>query len=116
MTQEEPILSRIHSALILALACTALATVPASGQQLIDDWVIRASATPDALLSGATAVFRNPGMLTVAGRGEGVLMDLRGPGTSGVTGMGLAAAYRLDARTTIGAGFQHIGVDDIERT
>jgi hypothetical protein len=115
MTQEKPIRSRIQPALAVALACTVLAA-PARGQQLIDEWVVRTSATPDALLSGATAVFRNPGMLTVAGRGEGVLMDLRGPGTSGVTGMGVAGAYRLDARTTIGAGFQHVGIDDIERT
>jgi hypothetical protein len=45
-----------------------------------------------------------------------MLMDLRGPGTSGVTGMGIAAAWRLDPRTTVAAGFQHVGVDGIERT
>ncbi len=83
---------------------------------MIDAWLVRTAATPDALVGGATAVFRNAAMLSPAGRAEAVVMDLRGPAISGVNGVALAGAYRLDGRTTVAAGFQHIGIDGIEGT
>ena len=82
----------------------------------MDDWLVRSTAAPDALIRGATAVFRNPAALAPVQRAEATLMDVRGPGISGISGMAAAASYRLDARTSIGIGYQHIGVDGVELT
>jgi hypothetical protein len=84
--------------------------------QLMDDWLVRTSASPDALSRGATAVFRNPALLSPEGRGEALLMEMRGPDISGISGIAGAASYRLDSKTSIGIGYQHIGVDGVELT
>jgi hypothetical protein len=77
---------------------------------------VRATATPDALIQGATAVFRNPAMLAPRARGDVSLLDVRGPEVTGISGMAVAASYRLDARTAAGIGYQHVGVGGIHQT
>lgn len=89
---------------------------PLEAQQLMDDWLVRATATPDALMQGATAVFRNPAMIAPRQRGDVLLLDVRGPEISGITGVALAGSYRLDPRTSAALGYQHVGVDGIQQT
>ena len=78
---------------------------------------MRSGPGADALAAGAMAVFWNPGAIGLpAGRGEAMVLDVRGPPATSLDGFGLAAAIRLDARTALGAGYQHVGIEDIEQT
>jgi hypothetical protein len=51
-----------------------------------------------------------------AGRGSVLLVELLAPEATGVDVLALSAGWRLEQRTTLAAGFQHLGVDGIERT
>ena len=78
---------------------------------------MRTSAGPDALQRGVEAVYWNPaGIHTRTYRGEALIADQRTPEAIGVGGFGAALAWRLDARTTIGAGYQRVSIDDIGET
>lgn len=101
---------------ILTAIIACIAAAPVRAQLLLDDWLVRTSATPDALIGGATAVVRNPAMLAPAGRGEAHVVDVRGPDVTGITGFALAGSYRLDNRTSVGAAYQHVGVNGVEQT
>jgi hypothetical protein len=96
--------------------CVLLAAQPASGQRLLEEWRVRSTAGPDALVPGGAAVFWNPAQVVVAGRGEVVVLDLRAPRITGIRGLAAAAAVALDERTTLALGYEHIGVDGVERT
>jgi hypothetical protein len=88
----------------------------AAAQRLLD-LNPRTSTGAESLAEGAPAVFWNPaGIGVLVGRGEASVIDVRGPESTGLGGLAIAAALRLDARTTAGLGFQHAGIDGIERT
>ncbi len=88
-----------------------------SAQRIFDEWPVRTSAGPDVLLRGVEAVYWNPAAITThTYRGEAFLADQRTPDIIGVGGLAAAGAWRLDARTTIAAGYQHFGIDDIGET
>jgi hypothetical protein len=98
---------------ILCFLCVAQ---PVSAQRLFD-LQVRATAAPDALTPGTTAVFWNPAATVLfGGRGEALIVDVRGASPTGLDGVALAGAYHLDPRTTIAAGYQHAGIDDIRQT
>jgi len=101
----------LFSALALAGAAG-----PAAAQRLLD-LPMRAGAGADALAAGAIAVFWNPGSLGIpAGRGEALAIDVRGPSSTSLDGIGLAAVVRLDPQTAVAAGVQRVSVDEIEAT
>ena len=102
--------------LLVVLWLAALADT-AAGQRMFDEWPVRTHAGPDALSRGAEAVFWNPAAIPVrAHRGEVMVADQRTPDAVGVGGFAAAAAWRLDAATTVAAGYQHMGIDDIGET
>jgi hypothetical protein len=88
----------------------------AAAQRLLDEWRVRTTPGAEALAAGATAVFWNPAQVLVAGRGEAVVADLRAPGITGVDGLVIAVAGELDGRTTLGLGYEYIGISGLERT
>jgi hypothetical protein len=103
--------------LLLAVSGFLVLGAPASAQRVFDEWPVRTSAGPDAVSRGVEAVFWNPAAInTRTYRGEAFIADQRTPEEIGVGGFAVAGAWRLDARTTIGAGYQHVGLDDIGET
>ena len=103
--------------LFLIGLCGVTLTGTAAGQRVFDDWPVRTGAGPDALLRGVEAVYWNPAAIgTHSHRWEGFIADQRTPDVIGVGGFAVAGAWRLDARTTIAAGYQHFGIDDIGET
>ena len=101
----------------LCFACVIWLTNPATAQRVFDEWPVRTSAGPDALQRGVEAVYWNPAAIyTRTFRGEAMITDQRTPDAIGVGGFGAALAWRLDARTTIAAGYQRVSIDDIGET
>ena len=95
----------------------ALLARPVAGQRLVDDWLVRTGAGPGALQVGATAAFWNPaGVAEQRGRGSLVLLELLAPEATGVDVLALSGGWRLDDRTTLAAGYQHLGIDGIDYT
>jgi hypothetical protein len=93
-----------------------LLAMPAQAQRVLE-LPMRGGAGADALATGALAVFWNPGSLGVpAGRGEALIMEVRGPSATGLDGFGLAGVTRLDERTALAFGYQRAGLEDIEQT
>jgi hypothetical protein len=99
-----------------ALAGQFAAAEPVSAQRLLDEWRVRTTAGADALARGATAVFLNPAQVVTTGRGEATVADLRAPGLTGVDGLAAAVAVRLDGRTTLAVGYEHVDVTGLEGT
>ena len=78
---------------------------------------MRTSAGPDVLYRGVEAVYWNPAAIyTRTFRGEAMITDQRTPEAIGVGGFSAALAWKLDARTTIAAGYQRVSIDDIGET
>jgi hypothetical protein len=103
--------------IFLALCCLLVSAGSAAAQRTLDEWPVRGSAGPDAVGRGVEAVFWNPAAITTrAYRGEAFVADQRTPDEIGVRGFAVAGAWRLDARTTVGAAYQHLGIDDIGET
>jgi hypothetical protein len=104
--------------LMLAAAglCLPVLPAPVAAQRLLDEWQVRTAPGAEALARGAAAVFWNPAQIVVAGRGEALLADLRAPGITGIDGMAAAVALSLDGRTTLGMGYEYMGVDGLEGT
>lgn len=100
----------------LAVVLVLTTAAPARAQRLLEEWRLRPTAGPEALATGASAVFWNPARVAVAGRGEATVMDLRAPGITGVDGLAAAVAYALDDRTVLGLGYEFMGVTGIQRT
>lgn len=106
----------INLSLGLVAVFAASIASPLRAQRILD-LPMRAGPGADALAAGPLAVFWNPGSLGLpAGRGEALVMDVRGPASTGLDGVGLAGIVRLDPRTVVGFGFQHVGIGDIEET
>lgn len=104
----------VRGCLVLLLMVAATSTAHA---QRFLDWPLRTTAEPEAATRGAEAVFWNPaGISTGATRAEFIVADQRTPDIIGIGGFAGAGAWRLDARTTLAAGFQHIAIDDIGET
>lgn len=95
-----------------------LAVQPAFAQRLLEEWRVRTSAGPEALVTGATAVFWNPAMVRVErGRAEVSVLDLRAPRITGIDGVAAAGAVVVnEGRTTFGAGYEHVRVSGVEQT
>jgi hypothetical protein len=104
---------------VTAAAATALlcaAPAGARAQRLLE-LNPRTNADAEALAHGALAVFWNPaGAALLEGRAEASVIDVRGPESTGLNGLAIAAALRVDPRTVVALGFEHAGIDGIERT
>ena len=100
-----------------ALALLAVTATPAFGQILFD-WPVRASATPDALVQGAPALLWNPAGFAEARRErrEVWVVHVDGPDASGVQGLAGAAVFDVRWLGRIGVAYQHLGIPDIART
>lgn len=91
--------------------------VSSASAQRILDWPVRSSASPEAVVRGAAAAFWNSAAVAPgSGRGEAMVTDQHAPQAVGINGFAAAAAWRLDVRTTIAAGYQHVSIDDIGET
>jgi len=82
------------------------------------DWPIRAVPQPEAVLTGAGAVFWNPGSLVgeVGTVPEAWLAHVDGPAATGVRGVAMAGVMELPMGFRGGLGYWHLGVEDIPRT
>jgi hypothetical protein len=82
------------------------------------DWPLRSAPQPEAVLTGAGAVFWNPGSL-VAGVGTGRevwIIHVDGPDATGIRGVGLSGVTDIPMGLRVGVGYWHLGVDGIPRT
>jgi hypothetical protein len=107
-----------HKPIAVLAAVLLLPAAPQdlSAQRLLDEWRVRLTAGPEALAGGAAAVFWNPAQVTAASRGEATVADLRAPGITGVDGLAASLAWVLDGRTTLGIGYEYMGVGGMEGT
>jgi hypothetical protein len=89
-----------------------------AGGQLLFDWPIRATPQPEAILTGAGAVFWNPGGLAQGvGTGNEVwITHVDGPDATGIRGVAVAAVLDLPLGLQTGMGYWHLGIPDIPRT
>jgi hypothetical protein len=105
-----------RTAVVAASMCIAFATPPLAAQGMLDV-PVRTTAGADAVRPGAAAVFWNPGAIALAGtRAEALLLDVRGPSATGLDGLALAGAVRVDSATTLAIGFRHSGIEEIGQT
>ena len=108
------ILLRIPTALALMVS---LSPSGVAGQ-VIFDWPIRAAPQPEAVLTGAGAVFWNPGSL-VSGVGtsqEIWIIHVDGSDATGVRGVATSGVIDLPRGLRGGVGYWHLGIQDIPRT
>ena len=106
---------RIMRAVAMLVFTVALAA-PASAQRILD-WPLRTHAGAEAVTRGVEAAYWNPAAIgNDATRGEALIADQRAPASIGVGGFAAALSWRLDARTTVAAGYQHVSIDDIGGT
>lgn len=108
--------NRIARRIALVVVLLQAAITPVHAQQMIDEWLVRTTALPDAMISGAAAVFRNPALIEPTRKAEALLLDVRGPEVTGLSGMAAVGSYRLDGRTAVAAGYQHLAVDGMDLT
>ncbi len=111
-----PLLRRLSLPSTLALLLGMLPG-PVSGQWIFH-WPIRSLPQPEAVLTGAEAVFWNPGSLAKAlGTSQQVwIAHVDGPDVTGVRGVAAAGAVDLPGGIRGGLGYWHLGVQDIPRT
>lgn len=94
-----------------------IGATPGLAAQRLLDLPIRAGGGPDALVTGAFAVFWNPAASGIpTGRGEAMVVDVQGPAATSLDGAAFAGLYRLDARTALGMGVRHSGLGEIPTT
>ncbi len=109
-------MSKSLRALVASLALVLATPWGAAGQQLLD-WTVRVRVEPEALSHGAEAAFWNPAGLGLApARGEALAVVLQTASDLGLKALAAGGALRLHGGTAVGAGYQHFGIDDIERT
>jgi hypothetical protein len=102
-----------------ALAGLVTLLLPVGGwAQLVFDWPIRDTPVPEAVLTGAAAIFWNPGSLTarMGTRQEVWVAHVDGPDVSGIGGVAAAAVLDLPLGIRAGLGYWHLGISDIPRT
>lgn len=101
-----------------ALAGLALLLPGGLSGQTIFGWPLRAAVQPEGVLTGAGAVFWNPGGLAAqAGtQQEAWIIHVDGPDVTGVRGAGAAGVLDLPVGVRAGIGYWHLGVHDIPRT
>ncbi len=100
-----------------ALALALAAAGPARGQELFPEWTVRTRVAPEALARGAEAVFWNPaGVARLEARSEVLVVLLQSSQELGLKGFAGAGAIRLPRGGAMAVGYQHFGVDDIQRT
>jgi hypothetical protein len=89
-----------------------------AGGQVIFDWPIRAVLQPEAVLTGAGAVFWNPGSLVeeVGTTQEAWIVHVDGPDVTGVRGAAVSGVLDLPKGVRGGVGYWHLGIEDIPRT
>jgi len=105
-----------HRLLLAVLGWSVLAG-PVAGQRLVDDWLVRTGAGPGALQAGPTAAFWNPaGAAEQRGRGSLMVLELLAPDATGVDVLAFSGGWRLDDRTAVAVGYQHLGVGGIDYT
>lgn len=102
---------------VLSACCLLCAgAVPAAAQRLLD-WPVRTTAGASALARGAAAAFWNPAAAgEITGRADAMVVDIEGPEITTVSGLAIAGAVALDGRTTVFAGYRHLGMEEIVRT
>jgi hypothetical protein len=106
------------SRLSLALAFWAVLLPGHARAQGIFHVPIRTAVQPEAVLTGAGAVFWNLGSM-VGGPGtpqEMVLIHVVGPSSSGLRGVAGAGVMALPLGFRAGLGYWHLGIQDIPRT
>jgi len=86
--------------------------------QLLFDWPIRAVPQPEAVLTGAGALFWNPGGISeAAGGGREIwIAHVDGPDVTGVRGVAGAGTLDLPMGLRGAIGYWHLGIPDIPRT
>jgi len=102
----------------LTLVLTTLLLPGRSSGQLLFDWPIRAVPQPEAILTGAGALFWNPGSLSgaVGTDREFWITHIDGPAATGIRGLALAGTVDLPFKVRGGIGYWHLGIPDIPRT
>lgn len=100
-------------------AVWALAPAPSAEAQNLFGWPLRGDPQPEAVLVGSRALFHNPGGLGAGRAGEMEqfwIAHVRGPHPTGLRGMAAVLAWSLPSGIRWGAGYWHLGVEDIPRT
>jgi hypothetical protein len=107
-----------RATLLSILAFTAILLPQPGRGQIIFDWPVRAAPQPEAVLTGAGAVFWNPGSLSEeVGTGQEFwITHVDGPEETGVGGVALAGVVDLPLGLRGGFGYWHLGTGDIPRT
>jgi hypothetical protein len=102
--------------IVLTLLFLGLPT--AARGQVIFDWPIRTAPQPEAVLTGAGAVFWNPGGLVeeVGTQQEAWILHVDGPDVTGVRGVGASGVVDLPLGIRGSVGYWHLGIHDIPRT
>jgi len=105
---------------ILAAAVFASALPSAVGGQSLFDWPIRTDLRPEAVLHGSGAVLWNPGGIASSSSSgdpkEIWILHIDGPDATGVSGVALGGVMDLPMGLRGGAGYWHLGIQDIPRT
>jgi len=101
-----------------AVAALALLSPAGAEGQAIFNWPLRAATQPEAVLTGAGAVFWNPGSLVPeVGTGQEVwILHVDGPDATGVRGVAASGVVDLPLGLRGGFGYSHLGIQDIPRT
>jgi hypothetical protein len=91
---------------------------PETEGQLVFGWPIRAVPHPEAVVTGAAALFWNPGSLSEGAgtRREFWIAHIDGPDATGIRGLAVSGISELPLRLRLGLGYSHLGISDIPRT
>jgi len=109
----------VHQRLLKSLLVLGVFLLPGQSEgQVIFDWPLRAAVQPEGVLTGAGAVFWNPGGLAPRADApqEIWVIHVDGPDATGVRGVGAAGVANLPAGMRIGVGYWHLGIENIPRT
>jgi hypothetical protein len=106
------------SPLLFLLLLGAFGGQAPAGGQLLFDWPLRSGIQPEGVVTGAEALFWNPGGLSpAAGKGQEVwIAHIDGPDATGVRGMAVVGTMDLPLGLRGGVGYWHLGIPDIPRT